>query len=796
MVFYNDKEGIMMKYVTKPKLRTLNLVPLFFLFFTSMIFAADFTPIEDQVSVTTANTRSILDRRTRTITSSVDISLTNISDQAVSCPIHAVIQINEADADRIQIPGALGGDGIAPYSTYYVSVEPGEQFLPDQTYTFPLKFIYSSTIRFTYTIIPYAVASVPNAPPTADAGPDAYYTLTTGQTSLSVILDGSGSSDTDGTINTYEWQGSPDPADVVQPTVLLGPGAHSFSLVVSDDDEATSDADSVTITVNVTVPDLIGLTEAEAESLIEASLTIGTITQQSSDTMAAGLVIAQTPVGGSGVPEGTVINLVVSSGPARADLTVTDINTSNLVLDNESMRLSGMAGVEITNNGLAAVQGSYWLGIFEDLNSNGEFDFVDDRLIGATSIDQGLDGNSSQTIEVPVNGEILFRNNALYAFVDMNDDIVETNEINNIARTLPSCVTNSPTCVDLSASYLRSDQSQIPAGVTITVRLGNSGVLPVDPNVQVSFYNGDPLNGGTFVDTVLSSQVLQPGEYEDIAFIWNTPPGGQTDVYAVVDDDGSGAGTVQESNETNNTVDGLYYLNNHLPKITSSAVTQTIMDTDYIYDVEAMDADSEVLTFALVTAPAQMAIDPGTGLITWTSTEIGVFDVSVRVSDASGGVATQTYSLTVSSPTPNTPPVADAGPDVSVPLSNGGKLVVSSDEYPMSDNGFISYPEDTKRFVLNVADYFTGGRPGHFLIYSTDFSYIGDSFEDTLTNAGHTVTRDMNPDSLEVYDAVFTGGTSLTKQQFTNISLLGARFTLFSARPTIHSPNMRTGNNF
>jgi len=105
-------------------------------------------------------------------------------------------------------------------------------------------------------------ATAGNTPPVANAGPDRTLTLGAGQNSMTVGLDGSASSDADGNIVSYVWSGSPDPEDVVRPNVTLGAGRHTFSLVVTDNDGATSGSDSVVIQVNSsnnpppTVPDV------------------------------------------------------------------------------------------------------------------------------------------------------------------------------------------------------------------------------------------------------------------------------------------------------------------------------------------------------------------------------------------------------------------------------------------------------------------------------------------------------------------------------------------------------------
>src|ERR1700730_9426148 len=66
----------------------------------------------------------------------------------------------------------------------------------------------------------------------------------------------------------------------------------------------------------MTVPNVLGLTQDAATTAITAAkLTVGTVTQQTSNTVAAGNVISQDPASGSSVAEGSPINLVISSGP-------------------------------------------------------------------------------------------------------------------------------------------------------------------------------------------------------------------------------------------------------------------------------------------------------------------------------------------------------------------------------------------------------------------------------------------------------------------------------------------------
>lgn len=94
---------------------------------------------------------------------------------------------------------------------------------------------------------------VANEPPVANAGSDQSITLPTSQ----VTVNGSGSTDSDGTITTYAWTKISGPATftITSPSSVsttitdLVEGTYVFRLTVTDDDSAT-DTDDITITVN------------------------------------------------------------------------------------------------------------------------------------------------------------------------------------------------------------------------------------------------------------------------------------------------------------------------------------------------------------------------------------------------------------------------------------------------------------------------------------------------------------------------------------------------------------------
>jgi RHS repeat-associated protein len=72
----------------------------------------------------------------------------------------------------------------------------------------------------------------------------------------------------------------------------------------------------VTAPETIQVPDVVGLSQADAGAAINAAgLIVGTTTQQYSDTVPAGLVISQNPAAGTSVEGGSQVDLVVSLGP-------------------------------------------------------------------------------------------------------------------------------------------------------------------------------------------------------------------------------------------------------------------------------------------------------------------------------------------------------------------------------------------------------------------------------------------------------------------------------------------------
>jgi poly(3-hydroxybutyrate) depolymerase len=139
------------------------------------------------------------------------------------------------------------------------------------TYQYQLNVVddRAAVSRDTLTIIVTSGAVVANVAPVAKAGTDITITLPTS----SVTLNGSGSTDSDGTISSYLWTKVSGPAATIvsslsSSTVINGlvEGTYIFKLKVTDNDGATAE-DQVTVVVNP-APNVAPVAKAGADITI------------------------------------------------------------------------------------------------------------------------------------------------------------------------------------------------------------------------------------------------------------------------------------------------------------------------------------------------------------------------------------------------------------------------------------------------------------------------------------------------------------------------------------------------
>ncbi len=167
-----------------------------------------------------------------------------------------------------------------------------------------------------------------NQLPVANAGTDQTQTLAVGATTVPINLNGSLSTDPDGTITSYAWSiaGSPV-ATGATPTISLAQGVHIVTLLVTDNQGATDD-DTVTVTVNE-APNVPPVANAGADQTV--TLASGSSTAPitldgtgSADPDAGGIVAYAWSIDGTPVATGPSPTINLAEGTFTVTLLVTD----------------------------------------------------------------------------------------------------------------------------------------------------------------------------------------------------------------------------------------------------------------------------------------------------------------------------------------------------------------------------------------------------------------------------------------------------------------------------------------
>jgi glucose/arabinose dehydrogenase len=154
------------------------------------------------------------------------------------------------------------------------------------------------------------------------------------------------------------------------------------------------------------------------------------------------------------------------------------------------------------------------------------------------------------------------------------------------------------------------------------------------------------------------------------------------------------------------------------PVITSTPITVAVVNAAYTYDVSA--SGNPAPSFSLVTGPAGLTIDQSTGVISWTPSSTGNFDVTVRAANGVQPDATQSFTITVN---PDQPPTAVLSQPVSGATVSGANSEFFGTAF--DDVGCVKaefYIDGVLRYtdVNNQNHYHFGG--GHLLWDTTQLS--------------------------------------------------------------------------
>ena len=181
----------------------------------------------------------------------------NLKPIANAGPDQTVVDSNDDGSEEVTLNGAASNDPDGSIVSYewregaavVATVASPSIWLNVGTHTLTLQVTDNADGSSTDTVV-VTVNPKPNAAPVANAGADQIVTDSDGNGTEVVALNGTASSDSDGTIVTYAWkEGLNVVATGASPNVSLSVGAHTLTLQVTDDDGASS-TDSVLIGVN------------------------------------------------------------------------------------------------------------------------------------------------------------------------------------------------------------------------------------------------------------------------------------------------------------------------------------------------------------------------------------------------------------------------------------------------------------------------------------------------------------------------------------------------------------------
>jgi len=254
-------------------------------------------------------------------------SLTNQSPIAEAGANQSVVDADEDGEAQVVLNGSGSNDPDGTILAYRW-FEDGVVIATGVTPTVVLG-VGTHTIRLEVTddaaatatdVVVVTVTPPPNTPPTADAGDDVRV-IDEDEDTEDVTLDGSGSSDPDGTIATYRWiENAVEIATGVTPTVAFAVGTHTVTLEVTDDKGAVG-AD--TVVIEVTGP-LAAHAGADQAVPINDPAGTGSVTLDGSATGGTGVYTFRWFHKGSEVAQGPNPTIDLPMGTNAVELKVVD----------------------------------------------------------------------------------------------------------------------------------------------------------------------------------------------------------------------------------------------------------------------------------------------------------------------------------------------------------------------------------------------------------------------------------------------------------------------------------------
>ena len=569
-------------------------------------------------------------------------------------------------------------------------------------------------------MVSITVSAAANQPPVANAGADQTVTDSDSNGSESVTLDGTASTDSDGTIVSYSWmENGSEIATGATPTVNFTVGVHNLTLIVTDDGAATG-FDTVVITVGTVSSGTDRVTDGLL-ALYEFNENGGNIvTDTSGSGTPMNLTISNTNnvVWGTGTLDITNNTVIQSSGPATK-LINGIVSTSEVTLEawihpdnitqNGPARIAGISG-DPANRNITLGQGLW---------GTQPLDVYDVRLRTQSTGHNGIPSVTTPTGLATTNLTHVVYTHASNgtSTLYINGVAVATGQVGTDLggwdTAFPLILANEPTgdrpwlgtfhlvavynaalsSAEVTQNYNAGADggSSTPTNQPPTANAGaDQSVTDVDNNGSETV----TLNGAGSTDsdgTIVSYSWIEGGS--QIA-TGATPTvdlsvGTHNITLTVTDDDGATAFDTVVITVDGGTVDQ--------PPVANAGPDQTVTDVDTsgsemvtLNGSGSSDSDGTIVSYSWTEGGSQIA----TGASPTVDLSVGTHNITLIVTDDGGATAFDTVVITVNGGAVNQPPVANAGPDQTVEdTDNSGTQSVTLNGSASSDpeGGLLRY---------------------------------------------------------------------------------------------------------
>jgi RHS repeat-associated protein len=204
-------------------------------------------------------------------------------------------------------------------------------------------------------------------------------------------------------------------------------------------------------------------------------------------------------------------NVLKQTGDRQVDLTISNIDSENLVVDGQLLTVSGQVSAQITNQGLDALNEPFKVSFFEDRNINQAYDEGIDTILGSVEVNTPLASGQNTTVTTNLSGLVSSANTTIWGFVDSEKVIAENDETNNLTFSGAGEIRGTK-WEDINGNGIRDGEPGL-ADVRVYLDLNNNGSLDANepsritaadnPNTlevdETGLYRFANLSAGTYI---------------------------------------------------------------------------------------------------------------------------------------------------------------------------------------------------------------------------------------------------------------------------------------------------------